>query len=362
MRLLEASFAEKVSRDALTAAAWGRQLSTEQFLAREAALRSHPFAKTSMRTWLWCADSILSSCETFEVAATRGATSGRAFIVASVFTEPALRGKGHAVAMLNALVERLSTPDALAVVLFSEVGPTIYERAGFVGQPGVDLVFPARAVPRREEGMRSGGTQPLAHGEPSGASDRASAPTQPLAHGEPRSASDRASAPTQPSASNTMASGREHSAAADVRWTTAIEAPPHHRDPHAVTLVLSAQQCDWHVERERFYAAALNRPAPPAHVARLNASSLAVAASFQRNELHVMWTEFHDDADGLALLEACAAMAHRCGLPAVRVWETQPMPTPTGATRVERNDELPMLRPLDGGAARWANVSQGLWA
>ena len=298
MRLLEATFAEKVGRDALTASAWGRQLTTEQFLAREAALRSHPFAKASMRTWLWCAESILCSCETFEVAATRGATSGRAFIVASVFTEPALRGKGHAVAMLNALVERLSTPDALAVVLFSEVGPTIYERAGFVGQPGVDLVFPARAE-------------------------------------------------TSPSA---------------VRWTTAMEAPPHLRDRHAVKLVLSAQQCDWHVERERFYASALHRPAPSAHVARLNASSLAVAASFQRNELHVVWTEFHDDADGLALLEACAAMAQRCGLPAVRVWETQPMPTPTGATRVERNDELPMLRPLDGGVARWANVTQGLWA
>ncbi|MDP3506204.1 MAG: hypothetical protein Q8S33_38045 [Myxococcales bacterium] len=91
-----------------------------------------------MRTWLWCAESILCSCETFEVAATRGATSGRAFIVASAFTEPALRGKGHAVAMLNALVER--TPDALAMVLFSEVGPSLYERAGFFGQPGVDLV------------------------------------------------------------------------------------------------------------------------------------------------------------------------------------------------------------------------------
>lgn len=298
MRLLEATSAEKLGRDALTATAWGRQLTTEQFLAREAALRSHPFAKVSMRTWLWCAESILCSCETFEVAATRGATPGRAFIVASVFTEPALRGRGHAVAMLNALVERLSTPDALAVVLFSEVGPTIYERAGFVGQAGVDLVFPART---------------------------------------------------------------ETSTSA-VRWTTAMEAPPHRGDPHAVTLVLSAQQCDWHVERERFYAAALHRPAPTAHVARLNASSLAVAASFQRNELHVLWAEFHDDADGLALLEACAAMAQRCGLPAVRVWETQPMPTPTGATRVERNDELPMLRPLDGGAARWANVTQGLWA
>ena len=298
MRLLEATLSEKVARDALTAAAWGRQLSKEQFLAREAALRGHAFAKTSMRTWVWSADSILSSCETFEVAATRGETSGRAFIVASVFTEPELRGKGHAVAMLNALVQRLSAPEALAVALFSEVGPTIYERAGFVGQPGVDLVFPARA----------------------------------------------------------------ETSASSVRWTPAAEAPPHRRDPNAVTLVLSADQCDWHVERERFYASALHRPCLPAHVARSNASSLAVAASFQRNELHVVWTDFRDDADANALLEACGVMAQRCGLPAVRVWETQPMPTPAGATRVERNDELPMLRPLDGGSARWANISQGLWA
>ncbi|MDP3506201.1 MAG: hypothetical protein Q8S33_38030 [Myxococcales bacterium] len=329
MRLLEATLAEKVSRDALTASAWGRQLSTEQFLAREAALRSHPFAKTSMRTWLWGGESILSSCETFEVAATRGATSGRAFIVASVFTEPSLRVKGHAVAMLNALVERLSTPDALAVVLFSEVGPSLYERAGFVGQPGVDLVFPARAA---REGV-SGAAHPSA-------------------------------SVVMPRREQTAGDDARHSErTSDVRWTTAIEAPPHQRgDSHAVTLVLSAQQCDWHVERERFYASVLHRPAPPAHVARLNASSLAVAASFQRNELHVLWTEFHDDADGLALLEACAALAQRCGLPAVRVWETRAMPTPTGATRVERNDELPMLRPLDGGAARWTNVTQGLWA
>ncbi len=346
MRLLEATLSEKVARDALTATAWGRQLSTQQFLAREAALRSHPFAKTSMRTWLWAADSILSSCETFEVAATRGATSGRAFIVASVFTEPALRGRGHAVAMLNALALRLSTPDALAMVLFSEVGPSLYERSGFVGQPGVDLVFPARAevsvpdtpAPSPEEtGLHAGATpQPAA-----------SSPMPP--HREPRSARrlERSASTPTPSA---------------VRWTPDMEAPPHRGEPDAVTLVLSAQQCDWHVERERFYASALHRAAPSAHVARVNASSLAVAASFQRNELHVLWTDFHDDVDALALLEACGVRAQRWGLPAVRVWETQPMPTPVGATRVERNDELPMLRALDGGAARWTNISQGLWA
>jgi predicted N-acetyltransferase YhbS len=298
MRLVQATPAEKVARDTLTASAWGRQLSTEHFLAREAALRGHAFARSSMTTWLWSAESILSSCETFEVPASRGAVKGKAFIVASVFTETALRGRGYAGMMMKALVERLSAPNILAVALFSEVGPTLYERAGFVSQHGVDLVFPARVE---------------------------------------RSASR-------------------------VQWTHDIEAPPRRTEPDAVTLELSVAQCDWHVERERFYAAALGRPGLPAHVARLNGSSLAVAASFQRNELHVLWVDIHDDADGLELLNACGVMASRCGLPTVRVWETTPLPMPPGATRVERLEELPMLRALDGGSSRWANIVQGLWA
>ncbi|MBE2253034.1 MAG: GNAT family N-acetyltransferase [Myxococcus sp.] len=296
MQLIEATDAEKLERDVLAASAWGRNLSTAQFLAREAALRAHPFARTAMRTWLWRDDEVRSSCETFEVAARRGAHTGRAFIVASVFTEPAFRGRGHAVAMLSALGARLARDGALAVALFSEVRPTLYERCGFVAQPGFDVTFPSRA------------------------------------------------------------------ATPGVQWSDGLEAPPLRGDATALTLELSSAQCAWHLERERFYATTLGRPAPTVHLARRGDSRLAVAASFQRNELHVLWYDFREAADAVALLEACAALARACALPTVRVAEVTTLPLPSGARRVPRSDELPMVRALDGGAALWADIHQGLWA
>ena len=69
-RLVEADDAQKRARDELTASAWGKGLSSAQFLAREAALRAHPFAREAMRTWLWVdGGQVCCSCETFEVRA-----------------------------------------------------------------------------------------------------------------------------------------------------------------------------------------------------------------------------------------------------------------------------------------------------
>src|SRR5581483_10210191 len=60
------------------------------------------------------------------------------------FTEPHLRGKGHATKMMDAVVARLEErPNAQACVLFSDVGARLYERSGFVAVPGKDLVLPA---------------------------------------------------------------------------------------------------------------------------------------------------------------------------------------------------------------------------
>lgn len=303
MLLHEASEAERVVRDAATAAAWGKGLTPAQFLERERVLRGHAFASSALRAWHWRAgERTLSSCETFEVPARRGAKEGRAFIIASVFTEPEHRGRGHAVALIDALCRRLAVEGALAVALFSEVGTRIYERAGFVAQPGFDVTLP----PNKDAPLPK------------------------------------------------------------VEWTTQGLGPPVRAPPPAddasVRLALSPSQCDWHLTRARFYASALGRVAPAAHVARVGASSLAITASFQRNELHVLWYDFHADAEAALLLEACQAVAAQLSLPRVRVWETTPFALPSDATRAVRDDELPMLRPLDGGPATWADIAQGLWA
>lgn len=303
MRLVEATDSDKRARDLLTASAWGKQLTTEQFLQREAGLRAHPFAQQHMRTWLWVdAAQVACSCETFEVPARRGSRVGRAFVIASVFTEPSLRGRGHAVGLINAVCARLAEQgEALAVVLFSEVGARIYERAGFVAQPSWDVMLPLETS-----------VLPL------------------------------------------VTSG--------VKQSLGVEAPPVGAMDGAVQLELTVEQCDWQVERERLYASALKRPEVKAHLLRHERSSLCVAASFQTNELHVLWYRFDKPADVGPLLAAAADHGRASGLTSLRLWETTPIPLPAGAVRVPRNDELPMLRALDGGAATWSFIERGSWA
>jgi hypothetical protein len=68
--------------------------------------------------------------------------------VASVFTERALRGRGYASRMMTLLEERLRErdPKAHAVVLYSDVGPSMYERAGYVApRAAFDRVWDAKA-------------------------------------------------------------------------------------------------------------------------------------------------------------------------------------------------------------------------
>jgi predicted N-acetyltransferase YhbS len=248
-----------------------------------------------MRTWLWKDDAgtVLSSCETFQVPCTRGARTGHGVLIASVFTEETLRGRGYAGALLDAVCDRARREGAQVAALFSEVGARIYERVGFVAQPSFDVVFPAKTDTTR----------------------------------------------------------------ACVSWDgpVSVDSAPQG------SLELTLAQADWHVERERFYAAALRRPAPATHGARLGTSRCAWAASFQTNELHVLWYAFANDEEAEALIRAARHVAHACRLDAVRFWETSPLPSGEGQ-RVPRNDELPMLRPLDGGPAEWPLIHRGLWA
>ncbi|MFZ5440825.1 MAG: GNAT family N-acetyltransferase [Myxococcota bacterium] len=145
MRLVLATEAQKRARDLVTFSTWGGGLTQAQFLTRELELRAHPWAARTMSTWLWCADdeTVLASCESFVDAASVGARAGTAAVIASVFTEPQLRGKGHAAAMLRAVLERLSS--CLAVTLFSEIGAGLYQRLGFWSVPAFDTWFDAAA-------------------------------------------------------------------------------------------------------------------------------------------------------------------------------------------------------------------------
>jgi GNAT superfamily N-acetyltransferase len=283
----------------VTHPAWGQGLGLEAWLRREKALRAHRWSKEAMTTWLWMdGERCLSSCETFRVESAVGGNAGVSFAVASVFTEPELRGRGAARAMMQALVARLSRePTAQAVVLYSEVGTALYEAAGFRALEAFDAVWAPSEVPPV-------GVEPLA---------------EPL--------------PAPP----------------------ALPPPPGVLELHP-----GAAQLDWHLERERFYAAELSRRRPAAPGARLGGSSMCWAASYKSDELVVLWRHLEAPAHLEPLLAAARFAACEAGVRRLRLWEAPGERLPD-AQRVPRTDEVPMFAPLSPSVSTWVQLHRGLW-
>jgi GNAT superfamily N-acetyltransferase len=141
MELRLATDGEKRARDRLTHEAWGQRLSVDDFVAREERLRAHPWAKEGMRSWLLVDGAqILASCESFEMLSFLDGKAGRTFGVASVYTEAALRGRGHAARMMELLVEAVGPHHA--GLLFSDVGD-YYARMGWRMLPAFERRLPA---------------------------------------------------------------------------------------------------------------------------------------------------------------------------------------------------------------------------
>ncbi|KAH6856144.1 hypothetical protein B0I37DRAFT_300342 [Chaetomium sp. MPI-CAGE-AT-0009] len=129
---------------------WGFALAEADYLAREAYLTTVPLARDGGIThWILTdaslppdARPILSSCESLRkravVVKEGAAVEGVAHGIASVFTEPAFRGRGYASRMMRDVGEKLRGWQAAAAkerslfsVLYSDIGKTFYARHGW---------------------------------------------------------------------------------------------------------------------------------------------------------------------------------------------------------------------------------------
>jgi GNAT superfamily N-acetyltransferase len=305
-RCIEADDAAKVERDALSHAAWGEGLDVARFQAREARLRATRFARKAMRTWLLVeGERTVASMETFEVASRLHGHAGRSFAIASVFTEPALRGRGHASALLDGVLARVG-PGAQAVTLYSDVGEPLYARAGFRAVPAFDWRWPA------------------ASGDAAGV--------------------DRAES--------------------DAAVREALAGIP---SPGELSLLAGVDQVGWHRERERAYAELLGRR-PLAHgVLRTDGGAMLLAGDLKNGQLVVLdaHASHADAAERLA--RAAADEAATAGLREVKAWAAPHDPEPAwseglarvGGERVPRIHSLPMLRGPEPAA--WRHVPRVQW-
>jgi GNAT superfamily N-acetyltransferase len=313
--LREATDAEKVARDAVTYPEWGTRLTIEQYLEREGVLRAHPFSR-GMRTWLLVqAGAVLASCETYENASRVGDERGVSWSIASVYTEPDLRGRGHCTRLMDLLVRRAEREGLQACVLFSDVGERLYARSGYVAvrQP-LDWVLDVPSEPSGRPSDSSTGVPPSAHGGP-----------LPLVEQIPLPRLD-----------------------APVAGTLQLEP--------------SLEQLDWALAREALYARFLKRCRPQVHTARRGSAHATWAAYFKSNELIILWLHPGTAEETAALLDAARAQAHQCGLERVRLWAPPGLTAPPAVSPEKRKDELPMWRAL--GPRRltsWTHVQRALW-
>jgi GNAT superfamily N-acetyltransferase len=256
-----ASESEQQARDLLTCEVWGTGLSAEQFKERELRLRGHRWAKNTLTSWLWknADGAVLASCETFSDEAQIGSRRGTVAMIASVFTEPALRKRGYAEQMLKVVIAKhRADQNCLALALFSEIGTTYYQRLGFWPVPAFDTFFDPRADAPQVEWLE-----------------------------------------------------------------TPLPSPKHPpADQHTLRLSLSSDRLDWHLERERIYGAALGKKTLKHHGARVGDSTITWTAYWKTNELQVLSLDLRDAAHLAPLIHAASHAAHLAELPCVRIWET----------------------------------------
>ena len=304
MELVVATAAEKLARDRLTFASWGEQLTPEQYLKREERLCAHPWARDTMTWWLWrdADGSVLSSCESYRMCSAVDGERGDTWAVASVYTDPALRGRGHARAMMNALVARARAEGAQASTLFSDVGTPIYEASGYAARPAEDLVFPPAP------GDAARGVDQLI--------------SQAVGDLEPY-VDDFAVWPTP-------------------------------------------AQLDWHIERARTYGDLLGRAPLASIGARAGDGVAYWTPTVHHDSLLILWLDAGRAGEAEALVQAARNVASAARLREVRLWaQPWPFPgrADLGGDRVKRVGSIPMIAPLAPTvrAEMWTQIPRAVW-
>jgi GNAT superfamily N-acetyltransferase len=121
----------------LTYAIWNEGLSRGAYGQWNAAQLKTPWGRQHLHRFALVDDRgrLLATAKRYRHAARLDGRDGFVAGIGAVFTPPELRGHGYATALIEKLVEQEQQAGAMAAALFSEIGPTFYERHGFAAVP-----------------------------------------------------------------------------------------------------------------------------------------------------------------------------------------------------------------------------------
>jgi GNAT superfamily N-acetyltransferase len=119
---------------------WSEGLSRSAYTKYNAAQRTTPWGRAHLRHWaLVDGGQLLASAKEYLFDATLDGRAIRACGIGAVFTQPRHRGRGHARALIERLIERAAVDGCDLALLFSEIDPAYYARLGFTPIPTCDL-------------------------------------------------------------------------------------------------------------------------------------------------------------------------------------------------------------------------------
>lgn len=116
---------------------WGGGLSAADLHGLWCDLASTAWGDGHARFYVWTDERgrVLSSTKAYSPLLRAFGQVARATVLAAVYTPRGLRGRGHATAMLKAVLEKDRRCGVRAAMLFSDIGPGLYGRLGFQALP-----------------------------------------------------------------------------------------------------------------------------------------------------------------------------------------------------------------------------------
>ncbi len=134
-----------------THALWGEGMALDAYVAFVFAQMESPWGRENFRYLVWKEGRVvLSSLKLYRLEVRFGARRMMLGGIGAVYTPCAQRGRGHARAMLAAVLDRVRAEGAGGALLFSDIGTAYYQALGFHPLPSHEFSVPLRAIPMSE--------------------------------------------------------------------------------------------------------------------------------------------------------------------------------------------------------------------
>ncbi len=134
-----------------THALWGEGMTLDDYIAFVWVQMESPWGRENFRYLVWKEGTlVLSSLKLYRLHARCGSRHVTLGGIGAVYTPMAQRGRGHARAMLAAVLERLPSEGAHGALLFSDIGAEYYRQLGFRPMPSQEFSAPLALIPMNE--------------------------------------------------------------------------------------------------------------------------------------------------------------------------------------------------------------------